>query len=225
MPKLDITKPETILLLTEAYEKEKRLRSYWVNNHTAQLELAATLTREPTNYFEQDVIKHNMIGGLATITRDHQDAAGYRRKKPIRDARSIPGIESIRHEHSIINLGVGNAKDDPRLARPDTDLSPDPIMRPVDAKTKTIFLKPKPHFGREKYLYERAKIIPEKRYYLPECVSWDHGWRMCDSKMAGKSKYARSCVLQKTLNNRVGPTPDPHHYKEPGHAGFEKCVL
>ncbi|KAJ8715004.1 hypothetical protein PYW08_004985 [Mythimna loreyi] len=223
MAELDITRPEVILFLNEAYEKEKRLRSYWVSKHKAQIQLAATLTREPTHYYEQDVTKHAMIEGMATITRDHKVSIRNRRKIPIRDAKSIPGIERLRHEHSLINLGVGNAKEDPRLARPDTDLSPDPVMRPIDPKTLKIFFKPKPHFGREKYLNARAKIQPEKKYYLPECVSWDHGWRMCDSKKPGKAMYGRNWILQKTLRNRVGPARDPDHYKIPTSSGYEKC--
>ncbi|KAJ8715003.1 hypothetical protein PYW08_004984 [Mythimna loreyi] len=223
MAKLDITRPEVILFLNEAYEKEKRLRTYWVSKHNEKIQLAATLTREPTNYYEQDVIKQTMIEGLATITRDHKTSVRNRKKVPIRDARSIPGIETLRHENSLINLGVGTAKEDPRLARPDNDLSPDPLMRPVEAKTKKIFFKPKPHFGKEKYLHVRAKILPENRYYLPECASWEYGWRLCDSKMVGKAMFGRNWVLHKTLQNRVGPTRDPDHYKSPVLASFPKC--
>ncbi|KAJ8715000.1 hypothetical protein PYW08_004981 [Mythimna loreyi] len=224
MSKLDITRPEIILFLNEAYEKEKRTRSCWVSKHTAQIQCAATLDREPTNYYEEDVIKHTMIEGMATITRDHKVASRNRRKVPIRDVKKIPGIESLRHEHSIIDLGVGNAEEDPRLARLDTDLSPDPVMRPVDPKAKKIFLKSKPHFGREKYLHVRAKILPENRYYLPACASWEHGWRLCDSKMVEKAVFGRNWVLHKTLRNRVGPTRDPDHYKSPVLASFAKCT-
>ncbi|KAJ8712269.1 hypothetical protein PYW07_005111 [Mythimna separata] len=215
MPLLDITRPEIILVLNEAYDKEKRLRSYWVSKNSEKIQEAATLTREPTNYYEQDVMKHAMIAGMATITRDHKIYTCNKRKVPLRDAKSIPGIETLRHEHSIINLGVGTAKEDPRLARPDTDSSPDPVMRPVDAKTKKIFFKPKPHFGREKYLHKRAKILPENKYYLPECTSWEYGWRLKDSKMLGKPLHGRNCILQKTLEGRVGPTRNPDHYRTP----------
>ncbi|KAJ8712271.1 hypothetical protein PYW07_005113 [Mythimna separata] len=215
MPILDITKPEIILVLKEAYDKEKRLQTYWVNKNIEKLQKAATLTREPTNYYEQDVMKHAMIAGMATITRDHNIAIRNRIKVPIRDAKSMPGIESLRHEHSIINLGLGTAKEDPRLARPDTDLSPDPVMRPVDAKTREIFFKPKPDFGREKYLQARAKILPENKYYHPECMSWDYGWRFSESKILERAIHGRHWLLQKTLQSRVGPTPDPDHYKPP----------
>ena len=49
MAKLDFTRPEIVLLLNEAFEKEKRLRAFWVSKNTEKILLAATLTREPTN--------------------------------------------------------------------------------------------------------------------------------------------------------------------------------
>ncbi|XP_038222611.1 uncharacterized protein LOC119840170 [Zerene cesonia] len=224
MPLIDITNPAIIIFLIENYEKENRLRLNWIHKHRAQIQQAATLTREPTNYFETDVIAHNMIGGMDTITRDHV-VAGYNRKKvPIRDGTFIPGVKNLRHGHSIVDVGLGNTKDDPRLARPDSDLSTDPIMRPVDPEIKEILYKSKPDFGKNQYLAKRSKIWPEKRYYFAETSGFVYGWRMKDSELHQKPQFGRCWHLTRALRSRVGPQPDPSHYKSSDEPGRSSCA-
>lgn len=222
---MDINNPAVIIFLNENYEKENRLRLNWINNNRSKIQEAATLHRAPTNYFESDVIAHNMKSGMATITRDHVVAARNKKKVPIRDATFIPGTAHLRHGNSIVDIGLGDPKEDPRLIRPDTDVGTDPVMRPVDPKLTEIIYKAKPEFGRVQYLSKRGKTWPEKKFYFAECSNWEYGWRMGDSKMKQKPEFGRCWRLTKTLRSRVGPTPDPPHYKASEPPGATKCVI
>lgn len=213
MPLKDISDPAVIIFLTENYEKENRLRLNWIHKHRDKIQQAATLTREPTGYFESDVVAHNMVSGMATITGDHKVAGFNRRKTPIRDGLFLPGIKNLRFGHSIVEVGLGDPKVDRKLSRPDTDLSVDPVMRPVDPRAKTIIYKSKPEFGRLQYLEKRTKILPENRYYFNNCSNWDYGWRLKDSAFRDKPMYGRCWHLNRTLRSRVGPQPDPAYYK------------
>ncbi|CAH2043514.1 unnamed protein product, partial [Iphiclides podalirius] len=224
MPLLDITNPAVIIFLIENYEKENRLRLNWIHKHREQIQQAATLNREPTNYFEADVIAQNMIGGLATTKRDHVVAGYNRRRTPLRDGRFIPGVENLRRGHSIADVGLGDPLCDPRLKRPDGDLSIDPIMRPVDERVKRIVYKRRPEFGKDQYLKTRSKTWPEEKYYFAECSNWDYGWRMRDSALHQKPSYGRCWHLTRELRSRVGPQPDPPHYKSSEHCGPSKFV-
>ncbi|XP_032518959.2 uncharacterized protein LOC116771262 [Danaus plexippus] len=223
MPLVDITNPAVIIFLIENYEKENRLRLNWIHKHWDQIQQAATLTREPTNYFETDVISHNMVGGLATITRDHVVAGYNRRKTPLRDGTFIPGIKDLRYGHSLIDVGLAEG-DDPRLTRPNTDLSIDPVMRPVEPEVAEIIYKPKPEFGKDTYLAKRAKVSPEKKYYFAECSNNQYGWRLKDSELRQKPLHGRCWHLTKALRSRVGPKPDPPHYKPSDIPGRSNCV-
>ncbi|XP_045774496.1 uncharacterized protein LOC123873615 [Maniola jurtina] len=224
MPLLDITNPAVIIFLIENYEKENRLRLNWIHKNWEQIQQAATLTREPTNYFETDVIAHGMVEGLPTITRDHIVAGNNRRKVPIRDGTFIPGVKHLRHGHSIVDVGLGDPKEDPRLAKPDDDLTADPIMRPVDPEVKGVIYKPKPEFGREQYLVKRSRIAPEKKYYFAESTGFEYGWRLKDSELRQKPVYGRCWHLTRALRSRVGPQPDPPHYKPSEPPGANKCT-
>ncbi|XP_026724933.1 uncharacterized protein LOC113491912 [Trichoplusia ni] len=222
---LDITNPAAIIFFQEMYEREKRLRAQWVFTHQAKMEKAISLNRERTNYYETDVIAHNMVGGLATITRDHKNAVAVRRKVPLRDAKTIKCAKDIREDYSIVKLGLGDPKEDPRLARPKTDPTFEPIMRPVDPKLTKVLHKPKPQFGRERYLKLRGLEWPEKKFYFPECSNWVYGWRMADS--LGKQRcpeHGRRWLLSRTLNSRVGPQPDPYYYTSADIPGVSKCI-
>lgn len=223
MPLLDITNPAVIIFLIENYEKENRLRLNWIHKHWEKIQQAATLTREPTNYYETDVFAHNMVGGLATITRDHVVAGHNRRKTPLRDGTFIPGVEHLKHGHSIAEVGLGDPKEDKRLTRPDTDTSIDPKMRPVEPEVTKIIYKSKPEFGRVQYLAKRAKVLPERKYYFAECNSYDYGWRLNDSELRQKPQYGRCWHLTKALRSRVGPQPDPRHYKSSDLPGKSNC--
>ncbi|XP_014360084.2 uncharacterized protein LOC106712146 [Papilio machaon] len=224
MPLLDITNPAVIIFLIENYEKENRLRLNWIHKHREQIQQAATLNREPTNYYETDVIAHNMIVGMATTTRDHIVSGYNRRKTPLRDAVFVPGVKDLRHGHSIVDVGLGDPKDDSRLKRADDDLSIDPIMRPVDPKVNKIIYKPRPEFGRNRYLETRSKTWPEKKYYFSECSNWDYGWRMKDSSLHQKPLYGRCWHLHRAVRTRVGPQPDPPYYKSSDPPGPTKFV-
>ncbi|XP_047535605.1 uncharacterized protein LOC125069992 [Vanessa atalanta] len=224
MPLVDITNPAVIIFLIENYEKENRLRLNWIHKHWEQIQQAATLTREPTNYFETDVIAHNMVGGLPTITRDHVVAGFNRRKTAIRDGTFIPGVQHLRHGHSIVDVGLGNLKEDPRLEKAVDDLTPEPIMRPVDPNLEEMIYKSKPEFGRVQYLTKRGKILPEKKYYFAECSNCEYGWRIKDSALREKPLHGRCWHLTKSLRSRVGPQPDPSHYKSSELPGASTCT-
>ncbi|CAH0589110.1 unnamed protein product [Chrysodeixis includens] len=221
----DITKPSAILFFQEMYEREKRLRAQWVFSHQAKMQKAVTLNREMTNYYESDVDAHTMLGGMDIISRDHKNAGEVRRKVPIRDAHTIKCAKDIRDGYSIVKLGLGDPKVDPRLARPNTDASFDPVMRPVDPKLTKVLYKARPVFGRQRYLKLRGLEWPEKKFYFPECSNWDYGWRMTDSSGIQRCpEYGRHWLLNRTLNSRVGPQPDPWHYKKADIPGVSKCI-
>ncbi|CAH0400843.1 unnamed protein product [Chilo suppressalis] len=224
MPLLDITNPAVIIFLKENYEKENRLRLNWTNKHREAIQHAATLNREPTGYFETDVIAHNMKEGMTTITRDHVVAGYNRRKVPLRDGKFITGGDNLRQGHSIADVKLGDPKEDPRLARPSKDLSLDPPMRPVKPELKEVIYKSKPEYGRDEYLKKRSKMWPENRFYFAECSNWEYGWRMGDSELCQKPLYGRCWHLTRTLRSRVGPQPDPLHYKSSDLPGSSKCV-
>ncbi|XP_072383380.1 protein SPMIP1-like [Diabrotica undecimpunctata] len=88
-------------------------------------------------------------------------------------------------------------------------------MKPVDPDLKKV-LYGKDKDSREQYLRERAHIIPEKRYYLPECSSWIYGWNMWDTvKTMTKYPYAREEVIKNSFYRRRGVERDPDWYREP----------
>lgn len=218
MPLLDLNNPDVIKFLTQTYEKTARLRMKWNNIHGDKLKKAATLNREEKGYFEQDVLENAIISGMATITRDTISGKVNKRKTAIRDGVHIPGIADLRKGHSIIDVGLGDAEEDPRLARPDTDLSGDPVMRPVDPEEKNIIYEGIPHFGREVYMKSRSQIAPEKKYYLRETSGWEYGWRLRDSYFSGHAPtYGRVWHLSRGSMSRSGPQPDPDHYKDVQH--------
>lgn len=225
MPLLDITNPEVIKFLVENYDRTTRLRLRWNVQHKDRLKEAAVLKREEKGYFEGDVIKFKMTEGLKALTRDHISGASNRRRPSLRDAAHTPGIADLRKGHSIPEVGLGDPKEDPRLDRPDTDLQPDPLMRPIDPKHKIIIYKDIPVFGREVYLKTRSRTAPDKKYYFPECSSWVYGWRPGDSYFKGASaKYGCVYRLNRDARSRSGPQPDPPHYKAP-EVGPPKCNL
>lgn len=224
MPLLDITNPAIIKFLIENYDKENRLRINWINKHGEKIKDAATLKRDPTNYFEKDVYASNMTAGMAAITRDHVTAGFNRRKVPIRDGVFVPGTDHLKHGHSIVDVGLGDPEEDPRLNRPDSSLELDPIMRPIDPELHGIIYKPKPEYGRLQYITKREKVWPEKRYYFSMSSNSDYGWRMKDSGLRQKPLYGRCWHLTRALRSRVGPQPDPHHYKSSEPPGPTKCV-
>ncbi|XP_013180009.1 PREDICTED: uncharacterized protein LOC106126736 [Papilio xuthus] len=223
MPLIDITNPAVIRFLIESYEKETLYRLNWVEKHRERIEKAATLQREPTNYYETDVLAHNAASGMAMTTRDFI-ASGYNRMK-IRDPyTTVQRLRDLRHGHSIVDVGLGDPKEDPRLLRPDEELKSDPIMRPVDPEVNKIIYKPTPEYGRKLYLHTRAKVWPEKKYYFPECSNWDYGWRTRDSSMHQPSFYGIVEHMTRAQRSRVGPQPDPPHYKSsdlPGPTKFD----
>ncbi|XP_053611888.1 uncharacterized protein LOC128676021 [Plodia interpunctella] len=226
MPLIDITNPDIIKFLIESYDKTARLRMKWNNLYGDRLREAATLNRPDTGRTTYDVFKVTMIGGMPATTRDHI-SSGYNRKRvPIRDGTFIPGVANLQKGHSIVDVGLGDPKEDPRLARPDTDTTEDPLMRVIDPKETEIIYKDKPVFGRLVYLKHRFKKAPEDKYYFKECSGWDYGWRLKDSFFSrGRAQYGRVWRLNRDNKSRSGPQPDPSHYNSPDIPSVNKCPL
>ncbi|XP_026750094.2 uncharacterized protein LOC113510758 [Galleria mellonella] len=224
MPLIDITNPDIIKFLIENYDKTARLRMKWNHIHGEKMKEAASLTREEKGYYETDVLKQTMVAGMAIITRDNTVASSNRKLRVIRDGTHIPGITNLKKKHCITDVGFADPKIDPRLARPDTDLSVDPIMRPIDPKQKKVIYKDIPVFGRNAYLKSRSRIPPEQKYYFIECSGWEYGWRLTDSYF---NKNAPTCGrvwrLTRDVKSRTGPHPDPKHYQNSDLLGVAKC--
>ncbi|XP_059055738.1 uncharacterized protein LOC131849640 [Achroia grisella] len=224
MPLIDITNPDVIKFLIESYDKTARLRMKWNHVHGEKMKKAASLTREEKGYYETDVLKESMVVGMTTITRDNAVASSNRRLRPIRDGVHIPRTRVLKRGHSITDVGLGNAEIDPRLTRPSTDLSIDPIMRPVDPKQYEIIYKDIPVFGRNAYLKSRCRIPPEQKYYFRECSGWEYGWRLTDSYFNRNApKCGRIWRLTYDIKSRTGPHPDPKHYQDSDLPGVAKC--
>nr|XP_049702321.1 uncharacterized protein LOC126055772 [Helicoverpa armigera] len=214
MPLIDINNPEIIKFLIENYQKNAKLRMRWNTINADKLQKAATLQREEKGYQYTDVLKASITSGLSALSKDYKSDARNRRLKAINDGTHIPAVADMRKGHSIVDLGLGNTKDDPRLGRPDTDLSIDPIMRPIDPKEKKILHKGRPDFGRVEYLKRRVRTIPEDRYYFAETSNWIYGWRLKDSYLGKKAhgpEHGRVWHLARE-KSRTGPSPDPIHY-------------
>ncbi|XP_075979497.1 uncharacterized protein LOC142978806 [Anticarsia gemmatalis] len=216
MPLIDITNPDIIKFLVENYDKTARLRMKWNTIYGDKLKQAATLNKEEKGYYETDVLKAAMVAGMPTITRDTISGSRNRRLVAIRDCVHIPAVADMRKGHSIVDVGLGDPKEDPRLARPDTDLSIDPVMRPIDPKQKQIIYKPIPFYGRKVYLKNRSKMSPESKYYLSQSSNWDYGWRLGDSYFGRSApKFGRVWRLKRDMASRSGPHPDPQYYRSP----------
>lgn len=216
MPLVDITKPEVIKFLIESYDKTDRLRMRWNYLFREKLQKTAEFHGDEKGYYDTDVLKQERITGMITTTRDSISSTPNRRTKPIDDMHQVLGISEMKRGHSIPEVGLGDPKDDPRLGRPDDDFSPDPSMRPVDPKQVDLIHQGVPLFGREYYLKVRSKADPEKKYYFPECSSWEYGWRMKDSYFGKHApSYGRTRKLTRDGMSRSGPQPDPDYYREP----------
>ncbi|XP_060803702.1 uncharacterized protein LOC132902487 [Amyelois transitella] len=224
MPLIDFTNPDVIKFLVENYEKTARLRMKWNSLYGDKLQEAATLHREEKGYTTYDVFKQNMIDGMAAISRDHVTAGHNRRKVPLRDGKHIPGVADMKKGHSIVDVGLGDPEEDPRLARPDTDTTLDPIMRVVDPNQKKIIYKDIPFYGRKVYLKNRSRMKPEQKYYFRECSGWDCGWRLQDSFFSRNApSHGRVWRLSRDVKSRTGPHPDPAYYNDPEIATVNKC--
>lgn len=224
MPLLDINNPAVIKFLVESYEKTDKLRMRWNELNREKLIQTATLQNDEKGYNELDVIKIALEAGMPATTRDNKSGARNRRLKTISDKAIVQGVANMKKGHSVVDVGLGDPEIDPKLARPDTDLSNDPVMRPVELKQKKILYKSIPFFGREVYLKKRNSIAPEDRYYFAETDGWKYGWRLKDSYFSRqKTQHGRVYQLARE-RNRSGPNPDPKHYKNPGYSGG-KCIL
>lgn len=217
----DTTDPLKIRILLDSYKKEAYLRSLWNRKYEDIIKDAATLKREPKNYKETDILAYLMEEGMPALTRDYV-ASGYNRNR-ILEMYEIPAVKHLRHGHSIVDIGIGDPSTDPRLKRSIEDLTPDPVMRPVQSPTRNILFECEPS-SRKRYLHERLKSAPEEKYYFPEATSWDYGWRLQDSTIKSGWRYSKSGEFMKCLQNRVGATPDPTHYEDCG-SNNQKCYL
>ncbi|GBP36573.1 hypothetical protein EVAR_34316_1 [Eumeta japonica] len=225
MPNLDYSDPAIIIFLVECFERENKLRINWMNRHWKKIQEAATLHREPTNYYETDVLTATVNAGLPALERDHAVATRNRRKIPIRDGTFIPGVDHLWKGHSIRDVGLGDPKEDPRLDRPPSDLTLDPVMRPVGKDVVDVLYKSKPEYGKRVYLKTRAKTKPENKFYFPSCSNWDYGWRLADSSLRQKAKFPKCSRVAEALKTRVGPQPDPPHYKPADSPTSNKCAI
>lgn len=100
------------------------------------------------------------------------------------------------------------------------DYDPDCLahpMRPVDYKTKQLLYTGTQQDGRVNYLKERAKTIPEQKYYFPETTSFRYGWKMWDHAMSGEggTRLGKSQIIKQTFYRRRGVTCDPMWYRDP----------
>lgn len=221
---LDINDPKIIIFLVETYEKENRIRLNWSTKYKHLLDKSITLGREPTNYTEKDILKYIMKTGMRTITRDQMDSksSGCRKSRfQLEDPSSAYTSKDFMREHSLVALGFGDPKEDPRLARPDTDPNPDPLMRPIDSVVRKVLYGPKPEEGREVYLKKRNKLDPEQKYYLPESESVRLGWRLSESTI--RPCAPKFGAVRTLYTSPVGPQPDPDHYKSADVKGLDKC--
>lgn len=216
MPLIDITKPEIVKFLNESYDKTNRLRMRWNDHYRLKVQKSAEFHTDPKGYVEMDVLKEEMISGMLGTARDHLSSKRNRRIKLKTDADQVLGISEIKRGHTIPEVGLGDPKDDPRLVRSDENFSEEPIMRPVDPQQYGMLLKDVPHFGRKCYLKVRGKMEPEKKYYFPECSSWQYGWRLTDSYLGEHlPTYGRGVLLTRETKSRSGPQPDPPHCQVP----------
>ncbi|XP_053612881.1 uncharacterized protein LOC128676653 [Plodia interpunctella] len=224
MPLIDFTDPAVIKFLVENYDRTARLRMKWNAFYGSKLQEAATLSRPEKGYTTYDVFKETMRGGMPAIRRDHITAGRNRKCIPLRDGAHIPAVADMKKGHSIVEVGLGDSEEDPRLARPDTDLSIDPLMRVIDPEQREMIYKELPFYGRKVYLKSRSKIPPEKKYYFSECSAWDYGWRLKDSYFSkNQPSYGRVWRLYRDVRNRSGPHPDPAHYNSAEIPNVNKC--
>ncbi|XP_049872154.1 uncharacterized protein LOC126370999 [Pectinophora gossypiella] len=224
MPAIDITRPDIINFLIESYDKTAKLRMRWNTLHQKKLHEAASFHKEEKGYRDVDVIEQSMTGGMPATSRDFV-ASGYNRRRiPIRDATFVPGVANLRKTHTIESVGLGDRKEDPRLARPDTDTTFDPVMRPVGPEQQKLIYKGLPRYGREAYLKVRNRITPEDKYYFQECGGWEYGWRLKDSYFSRHApSHGRVFRMTHGSISRTGPQPDPPHYKASDIPGPSKC--
>ncbi|KAJ2949738.1 hypothetical protein O0L34_g15670 [Tuta absoluta] len=205
----DMTKPEVINFLIENYEKTARLRMRWNEENKEKLKLTATFRGPEKGYKEQSTARLLIETGMKALIRDHVSTIPNRMHTPYRDSITVPSITDLKRGHSLADVALGDPKDDPRLAKPDTDLSIDPIMRPVPPKQKQIIHDGLPYFGREAYLKVRNHIKPEDKYYFQETSGWAYGWRLKDSVFGKQAPvYGRVAKLSKSTN-RGGLQSDP----------------
>nr|XP_053611890.1 uncharacterized protein LOC128676023 [Plodia interpunctella] len=216
--------PELIRFMTAHQEKYIRDRLKWNNTHAETIKKATTLHRKEKGHTPYDVSKATMLAEMPAIGRDHVIESTNRRRIPIRDGTQIAGVAQLRKGHSIVDLNLGDPKEDLRLTRPDTDTSLDPLMRVMDPSQRDILYKNLPNFGKVAYLKSRSRMIPEDKYYFPECSSWEYGWRMKDSQNSkNRPSYGRDWRYVRDSISRTGAQPDPAYYTEPDINTFLKC--
>ncbi|CAG9772570.1 unnamed protein product [Ceutorhynchus assimilis] len=132
------------------------------------------------------------------------------KKNRIEAFQQIKKFPRIKTEDTVIDF-EGNLQD---------------IMRPVNPEITKLIYTGHNKDGRENYLRERVKLIPEKRFYFPECTSWDHGWkqwhRMKDNRTLG---FGRQQIIKASFYRRRGVERDPEWYKEPAHINPTFCNM
>ncbi|CAH0559057.1 unnamed protein product [Brassicogethes aeneus] len=87
------------------------------------------------------------------------------------------------------------------------------IMKPVDPDVKKILISAVPD-ARNKYLKERYNVLPENRYYFPECTNFDYGWEMWSSPKQYQG-FGNQAIIKNSFYRRNGTQRDPDWYREP----------
>ncbi|KAJ2949736.1 hypothetical protein O0L34_g15668 [Tuta absoluta] len=177
----DITNTEFIKFLVETYDKTAGIRMRWNEENKEKLKLSATFRGPEKGHTENTVARLLIETDMNSLAICHDLTTSNRMRKPYRDSITVPRIADLRKGHSIADVALEDPKDDPRLAKPDTDLSKDPVMRPVPPKQKQIIQDGIPFFGRKEYLKIRNRVKPEDKYYFQETSGWANGWRLKDS--------------------------------------------
>nr|XP_012220467.1 PREDICTED: LOW QUALITY PROTEIN: uncharacterized protein LOC105671126 [Linepithema humile] len=118
-------------------------------------------------------------------------------KEPKLVKRAKEVIEEKR-EKTRIDKPIIQQKPLPLWRPPRSDGSIDiNIMKPVDPDVRIMLYEKKiPTFiATDNYLTERYKILPEKRFYFPNCTNWIYGWRLGDYSPPPPSEVGMKSVM------------------------------
>lgn len=119
-----MTDPHLIQYLTENYENEKWLRMHWVEQHMEELNRAAILDRELTNYTPTDIKKAVIAACMPSLSKFAVLGAAFKRTAPIKDSRLVK---------------VGDIKEC------------EPTMKPITDKQRAALFKSKKEYLKLRY--------------------------------------------------------------------------
>lgn len=219
MPVIDYSSPKEMRFRSDYEEKVKKLQVNWFFKKRAQLEAYAKFKDTYKGHTAEDVKTASLKLFMPAAAKQHEIQAFHRLTKPIPDLDQIANQNQFKPP-TLLSLGLAKPYDENATK----DLADAPKMRPVDPKTTDLIYKGLPFYGRKSYLKVRNKIKPEKKYYFPECSSYDYGWRFKDSAMPrSKPIFGRHFSYRSSTLSRTGPHADPSHYKNVNQADYTKC--